>query len=106
VGLFNKKAKISVCEMCGLADVEGCGSIDKHVVQVRGDEPSWLPSDYRAQAQGEYTFLCTRCNSFPQMKWPGDGGASAAIAMHLGAVHYVGQFKGQHLARIDMTSLG
>ena len=70
MGLFSKKPRIEVCEMCGKSDVEGCGSADKHVVEIRGDEPSWLPPNLRIQAQGEFTWLCTRCNSFPAMKWP------------------------------------
>ena len=104
MGLFSKKAKIEVCDMCRKADVEGCGSVHNHVVQIRGEEPSWLPPGYRAQAQGEYTWLCTRCSSFPAMKWPNDGGAWAAMMMHLGSAHYVGQFKGMG-QRVEMTSV-
>lgn len=107
MGLFSKKPKVVVCEMCGRSDVEGCGSTHKHVVEIRGSEPSWLPASYRAQAQGEYTFLCTRCNAYPEMKWPGDGGAWAAMRVHLGATHYVGQFKGiAPTTRMSMTRLG
>jgi hypothetical protein len=39
VGLFSKKPKIAVCEMCGKADVEGCGSMHNHVEQISSDQP-------------------------------------------------------------------
>ena len=45
MGIFSKKA---VCEMCGKADAEGCGSVRNHIVQIRGEEPSWLPPSYFA----------------------------------------------------------
>lgn len=102
MGLFSKKQKIEVCEMCGKADIEGCGSVHNHVEQISADRPSWLPARYRAQAPGEYTWLCTRCNSYPAMKWPKDSGAWAGMMLHLGAKHYVGQFKGTGQAKFDM----
>lgn len=92
MGIFSKKPKISVCDMCGKADVEGCGSAHKHVEQISAEQPSWLPADWRAQGLGEYTFLCLRCNSYPAMKWPGTGGADASMMIHLGKAHHVGQF--------------
>ena len=52
VGLFKKKEKIVVCDMCGKADIEGCGSEQNHVVQISGEQPEWLPGNLRAQAQG------------------------------------------------------
>jgi len=94
VGLFSKKPKISVCEMCGKANIEGCGSVANHVEEIRGDQPAWLPANLRAQAQGEFAWLCVRCNSYPAMKWPRDGGAYAGMMIHLGAAHHVGEFKG------------
>jgi hypothetical protein len=90
MGLFGKKE--TGCQMCGLTEAQGCGSMGRHVVEIRGEEPAWLPPHYRAQAQGEYTFLCTRCHAFPASKWPGDGGAGAAMEIHLGAAHHVGKF--------------
>jgi hypothetical protein len=105
VGLFGRGAKRPVCEMCGLSEAEGCGSVHKHVVQIREAEPSWLPSQYRAQAPGEYTWFCTRCSTFPAMKWPHDGGAWAGMMMHLGQAHYVGQLKGAPGQRIEMISV-
>lgn len=93
VGIFSKKPKATVCEMCGKSDVEGCGSADRHVVTITADEPSWLPANYRAQAQNEFTWLCTRCNSYPAAKWPREGGASAGMMMHLGSEHHVGIMK-------------
>lgn len=94
MALFSKKPRVVVCDMCGKADVEGCGDASNHVEQIKGDEPSWLPANLRAQAQGEYTWLCLHCNSFPAMKWPSDSGAWAGMALHLGSAHYVGQMKG------------
>lgn len=93
MGIFSKKQKIEVCEMCGKADVEGCGSADKHVVQITAGEPAWLPANYRAQAPGEYTWLCVRCGSYPAMKWPRDSGAWSGMMMHLGSEHSVGHMK-------------
>jgi hypothetical protein len=92
VGIFSKKQKIETCEMCGKADVEGCGAAHKHVEQISADRPAWLPSDYRAQAPGEYTWLCVRCNAFPAMKWRSDSGAFSGMQLHLGKDHHIGMF--------------
>jgi hypothetical protein len=104
VGLFSKKPKISVCEMCDKADLEGCGSVHNHVEQISGNEPAWLPGNLRAQAQGEYTWLCVRCDSYPAMKWPSNGGAWAGMMLHLGSAHYVGQMKGMGRTDFSMIS--
>lgn len=92
MGLFGKKQKIEVCEMCGKADVEGCGSAENHVERITPEQPAWLPANYRAQAPGEYTWLCVRCNAYPAMKWPSEGGAWSGMLMHLGKDHHVGMF--------------
>jgi hypothetical protein len=92
VGIFGKKPRIEVCEMCGKSALEGCGLAHKHVEQISADQPAWLPSNYRAQAPGEYTWLCVRCNAFPAMKWPRDGGAFSGMQLHLGKDHHVGMF--------------
>jgi len=105
MGLFNKKPKIAVCDMCGKADIEGCGSTYKHVERIGGDQPAWLPANLRAQAQGEYTWLCVRCDSYPAMKWPGDGGAESGMMIHLGSAHYVGFMKGAGSANFKMIPL-
>jgi hypothetical protein len=105
VGLFSKKAKIEVCDMCGRTADEGCGSVHKHVAQIVGDEPAWLPPWYRTRGQGEFTWLCTRCNSFPAMKWPKDSGAWAGMMLHLGNAHYVGEFKGVGGPRSEMIEV-
>ena len=94
VGFFSKKAKVAVCDMCGLDEMNGCGTNSNHVVEIMGDEPAWLPSSYRAQARGQFTWMCSRCNSYPAMKWPRPGGAAAGMELHLGAAHSLGQFKG------------
>jgi len=93
MGLFSKKPRIRVCEMCGKADVEGCGSVRKHVVQISADQPEWLPARLRSQAQGEYAWFCLHCNSYPAMKWPDDSGAWAGMMMHLGSKHNIGDLK-------------
>lgn len=107
MGIFSRKPKVSVCDMCGKADVEGCGSTSNHVERILGDQPSWLPVELREQAQGEYTWMCTRCDSFPAMKWPSDGGASAGMDIHLGRAHHVGQFAtmGGAMPRVDMIPI-
>jgi hypothetical protein len=94
MGLFNKQPKAVICDMCGKSVVDGCGAADKHVEQISGDQPAWLPGNLRAQAPGEYTWLCTRCHSFPALKWPGDGGAHAGLMIHLGSAHYIGIMRG------------
>jgi hypothetical protein len=94
VGLFNRSPKVAVCEMCGKADIEGCGDAGNHVEEICGEVPSWLPSNLRAQAEGEYAWYCTQCDSYPAMKWPHHGGAYAGMMIHLGAAHHVGKFKG------------
>lgn len=102
MGLFSKKPKIVVCEMCGKADVEGCGHAGNHVEEINGDQPSWLPLNLRTQAQGQYTWLCLHCNSYPAMKWPSDSGAWAGMALHLGSAHHVGEMKGMGLPQFSM----
>jgi len=92
MGIFSKKPRVEVCEMCGKADVDGCGSARKHVEQITVERPDWLPAAYRAQAPGEYTWLCVRCNAYPAMKWPSDAGAWAGMMLHLGKDHHVGMF--------------
>jgi len=105
MGLFSRNPKIEVCDMCGKADIEGCGSVTNHVVKIQVDEPSWLPAEFRAQAPGEFTWMCSRCNSFPAMKWPKESGAWASMTMHLGQAHYVGQFKGLGGPRVEMIEV-
>lgn len=105
MGLFSRKPKIAVCDMCGKADIEGCGSTHKHVERISGDQPAWLPANLRAQAQGEYTWLCVRCDSYPAMKWPGDGGAEAGMMIHLGSKHSVGLMRGAGSANFTMIPL-
>ena len=94
VGIFSKKPTISVCDMCGKSDTEGCGSARNHVEQISADHPAWLPARLRAQAPGEYTWLCTRCNSYPDMKWPHPHGAWSGLTIHLDAAHNVGEYRG------------
>jgi hypothetical protein len=94
VGLFSKKPTVSVCDMCGKTDAEGCGSLHNHVVEISIDTPGWLPASYRAQAVGEYTWLCLHCSSFPALKWPHPVNAGAGMEIHLGVAHYIGKFKG------------
>ncbi len=90
MGLFSRKSKQNSCVMCGKPGDQGCGHID----EIRPDSPSWLPAPLRGQAIGQYTFCCTRCNSYPEMKWPSSGGANAAMLAHLGAAHHVGPLSG------------
>jgi hypothetical protein len=109
MGLFNRKPSIPVCDMCGKTSDEGCGFEQRHVEQITLDSPTWLPAHWRAQAVGEYTWLCTRCNSFPEMKWPHTGGAAAGMTIHLGKAHRVGMFNngGTSLGpSVDMRRVG
>lgn len=107
MGLFRRRREEApdTCEMCGKTEADGCGSKRKHVMEVRGDDPPWLPAHLRVQARGEYTFLCSLCNSYPASKWPRAGGAEAGMLMHLGGTHQVGSFSRPGLAvPIDMIS--
>jgi hypothetical protein len=92
MGLFSRTPKASICNMCSKSDLDGCGSAHNHVAVIGPNEPAWLPPDLRAQAVGEHTYLCVRCDSYPAMKWPTQGGAWASMEIHLGAAHNVGQF--------------
>jgi hypothetical protein len=104
MGLFSKKPTVVVCEMCSKTGAEGCGSVDSHVEKIGSDQPAWLPAQLREQAPGEFTWLCVQCNSYPAMKWPGDGGARSGMIMHLGNKHHVGLFKDSY-GRADMFSM-
>jgi hypothetical protein len=98
MGVFGRKAPKTVeCDGCGLiyAPGEGRPHVDTHIVRIGQDEPSWLPEYLRAQAQGEYMFLCGRCNCFPTMKWPSQGGAYGGLMSHLAVVHHVGLLRDQ-----------
>ena len=106
MGLFDRRRKSSACDMCAKSEADGCRGLHDHVVEIQGDEPPWLPPGWRAQAQGEFTFLCLRCDSYPDQKWPHDGGASAAMMMHLGQAHNVGRFTSLSSNRIGMVKLG
>ncbi|GAB3810410.1 hypothetical protein GCM10027605_48480 [Micromonospora zhanjiangensis] len=66
----------------------------RHVELVSGDRPVWLPENFRRQAQGEFTWLCPRCNSYPAMKWSKDHGAWAGLCIHLGKAHDAGRLRG------------
>lgn len=107
MGLFSKKSRTS-CEMCGKAEDEGCGNAGNHVEEIRGDSPPWLPATLRAQAQGEFTWLCLHCNAYPALKWPRQGGAVSGMLIHLGTAHHAGQLAGmpRGMANFDMIPSG
>ena len=89
MGIFGKKTKkheVPKCSMCGAARIPG--ERHSHIVKISLTEPPWLPERLRAQAQGEYTFRCDRCNSFPNIKWPIPGQADSGMELHLAAAHY------------------
>ncbi len=94
MGLFDRKPKVVLCDVCGKSDLDGCGSASRHIEEIRGDQPSWLPPNLRAQAQGEFTWLCVRCNAYPAMKWPRESGAWAGLSIHLGKAHNAGDMRG------------
>jgi len=103
MGLFSKKPNVVVCEMCERSHAEGCGSTDKHVVEIKSDAPAWLPTNFRARAQGGFTFLCTRCDSYPCSPAKDVGDAKIFIIKHLGGDHHVGLLAGRG---DDMRRLG
>lgn len=89
MGLFNKKPKVEQCAMCDAAvEPDDRWSHElSHVSLITADAPAWLPPQLRNVAQGEYTFKCDRCDSYPSLKWPKEGGASSAMQLHLGKAH-------------------
>ena len=101
MGLFSNKQKVERCEMCNVivSPESKFTHKDTHIARIGPTEPVWLPEGLRAQAKGEYTFRCDRCNSFPDQKWPSDGGAASAMDLHLGLDHQVGQFAGNYAMR-------
>ena len=50
--------------------------------------------NFRGQGEGEFTWRCVRCDSFPEMKWEREGAADAGMSMHLGSAHSVGSLSG------------
>jgi hypothetical protein len=97
--LFKKvqaKPDVTACKMCGKTRDDGCGNQDNHIEHISATEPEWLPENYRTQAIGEYSWVCTRCNAYPELKWPKTGGASSGIMIHLGEVHGIGLMAGKY----------
>jgi hypothetical protein len=95
MGIFSKKSKapeVRKCDVCDTPYMPGDGRAHEysHIAKISPTEPSWLPGNLRKVAQGEYTFRCDRCNSFPSMKWPSEGGASAGMDLHLAVAHHAG----------------
>src|SRR5664280_298725 len=76
--------------MCGKTDAQGCGSLSRHVERIAPDS-SWLPAEFLAY-QGEYTWLCVRCNSHPSGCWPRDSGAELLMSLHLATAHHTGPY--------------
>ena len=93
MGLFGKKEKEVRCDVCNALELPSQRPhIHANVARIAETEPVWLPAALRAEAPGEYIFRCERCNSFPSMKWPSEGGAHSGMMLHLGAAHHVGMF--------------
>ena len=63
-----------------------------HIVEITASDPPWLPEPLRGVAQGEFTFLCPRCNAYPDIKWPSEGGAASGMQIHLAVAHTAGRF--------------
>lgn len=108
MGLFSKKPKAAVCELCGKADLEGCAGTFSHVEQISATGPAWLPEGLRVQAQGEYAWLCLICDSYPAMKWPSDSAAAVSLTIHLGQAHNAGRMRdiAGSMDRINMIPAG
>lgn len=112
MGIFSKKPKApedQKCDVCGAVYVPGEGPphLESHITQISLAEPPWLPENLRRAAQGEYTFRCDRCNSFPNIKWPTSGGAFAGMTIHLAAAHHVGPLGGSGMgANFGMILIG
>ena len=108
MGIFSKGPKVEPCGMCDSlvpAD-ERFSHMSSHVVQISPSSPTWLPEGLRVQAPGEFTFLCERCNSYPDNKWPSTGGAESGMEMHLAVVHGTGRMKGSAAAFRSAINFG
>ena len=108
MGIFSKKPKVDKCGMCDAvvpAD-ERFSHQRSHIVMIGATEPSWLPERLRAVAQGQYTFRCDRCNSYPDIKWPSEGGAEAGMEIHLAGRHGVGNSALGGAVKFGMTPIG
>lgn len=89
--------KMTRCDVCDDRVELGASMVShmgRHIARIEASAPPWLPPELREQAIGEWTFMCSRCNSFPDQKWPDQRSANAALTIHLGAAHGVGDFKG------------
>lgn len=90
----------AICDNCGKPR-----STCNHVWLIQKDQPPWLPVDFRRLGRGEYTFHCTRCDSFPNMKWPSDFGATSAMTIHLSYTHHVGNLRGFDRPQFNMIKV-
>ncbi len=96
MSIFGKKQKLRNCDVCDALYVADDGPPHEysHVIRISSAEPLWLPQDDRQAAEGQYTFRCDRCNSFPSTKWPSEGGAYFGMNVHLAASHDTGKLGG------------
>jgi hypothetical protein len=94
--IFGKRSAMLNCNMCDVIYRPGDGRPHEysHIAKISWTEPFWLPANLRAVGQGEYTFRCDRCNSFPTIKWPSDAGAYAGMSLHLATAHHAGMLAG------------
>ena len=112
MAIFSKKPKVRNCSVCDASyrPDQGPPHEYSHIAKISLTEPPWLPANFRAIAQGEYTFRCDRCNSFSSLKWPSEGGAYAGMSIHLGAAHRTGMFSGSgsfsSSVKFDMIPVG
>jgi hypothetical protein len=95
MGIFSRSPKTPKTQHCDVCNAvytpeEGRPHIFSHIAKISVMEPVWLPDTLRSEALGEYTFRCDRCNSFPAMHWPSEGGAFSGLNMHLAAAHNAG----------------
>jgi hypothetical protein len=72
MGIFSKAPKtpeVHHCDVCGTGYTAGEGRphMFSHIAKISATGPAWLPDLLRAEALGEYTFRCDRCNAFPAM---------------------------------------
>ena len=96
MSVFGKKPKMRNCDVCDVLYVADDGPPHEysHVTRISSTEPSWLPGELRDAGQGQYTFRCDRCNSFPSTKWPSEGAAYIGMNLHLSAAHNAGKLGG------------
>lgn len=105
MGFFSRKPVVATCDMCGKPKPDGCRGLGAHMIWMDKDGNAEAGPSSGREGSGSFTFLCVRCDSFPDMHWPTHAGALAGMLLHLGSVHRAGRIQGgrQNLNMVPMS---